>query len=196
MIRVLAVAGVLLLFGCAGPEALEGRSLEQRAAQLAELHAWRFEGRLAVSDGRQSWQAGVNWRQRDESYFIDLIGPLGQGRLDIRGDADGVTLRDGERLLSAAEPETLLVRAGIAPVPIAGLRHWLLGLPTPNGSARRVVGDDGLLRRLQQDGWEIVYVNYTTVADIAMPQRIDARRTDTRHGALDVRLLINRWTLG
>jgi outer membrane lipoprotein LolB len=191
MIRALALVGVLLLVGCAGPAVLEGYSLEQRAAHLANLQTWSIEGRLAVSDGHQNWQAGVNWRQSDENYAIDLIGPLGQGRLDIRGDADGVTLRDGERLLSAADPETLLARAGIAPVPIAGLRHWLLGLPAPAGSARPVIDDDGLLRRLQQDGWQIVYVNYVTVDDIAMPQRIDARRDE-----LDVRLLINRWTLG
>lgn len=191
---------VWLLAGCAGPTALQGGSLAQRAERLAELSDWRIEGRLAVSDGRQSWQSGVNWRQRGGRYAIDLIGPLGQGRVSIRGDANGVTLDDGERRLRAPDPETLLARAGIAPVPIEGLRHWLLGLPDPALSARPVTDDDGLLRRLQQAGWQIVYVNYVTVDDLVMPQRIDARRdgpgVDTPGvDTLDVRLLINRWTL-
>lgn len=193
MMRGLALLGALLLAGCAGPAVLESGSLEQRAARLAELPDWRIEGRLAVSDGRQSWQSGVNWRQRGEDYVIDLVGPLGQGRLNIRGDANGVTLDDGERRLHAPDPQTLLTRAGIAPVPIAGLRHWLLGLPDPGLAARPVTDDDGLLRRLQQADWQIVYVNYITVDDLLMPQRIDARRGDARHDALEVRLLINRW---
>lgn len=192
MRRWTALCGALaliawLLAGCAGPVALQGESLAQRAA-LAELSDWRVEGRLAVSNGRQSWQSSVNWRQRDERYAIDLIGPLGQGRVSIRGDADGVTLDDGERRLQAPDPETLLARAGIAPVPIEGLRYWLLGLPDPERPARPVTDDDGLLRRLQQAGWQIVYVNYITVDELVMPQRIDARRE-----GLEVRLLINRW---
>ncbi len=193
MSRGLPLLLVVVLVACATP--LPEGSLDQRAAALQALEDWTLDGRLAVSDGRQSWQAGVRWQQQSERYAIDLIGPLGQGRLDIRGDATGVVLRDGEHLLYANDPDTLLEQASGIPVPIEGLRYWVLGLPAPDSAARPVVDDNGLLRRLLQDDWQIVYDNYVTidggtVDGLALPQRIRANR-DT----LDIRLLITRWTL-
>lgn len=192
MSRVLPLSlGLLLLAGCAARVPLqEPGSPAQRVAALEAIENWTADGRIAVSDGRRSWQAGVHWQQRGERYAIDLIGPLGQGRLDIRGGPDGVVLRDGERTLRADDPDTLLADAGGVPVPVGGLRYWLRGLPEPDQPARPVTDAGGRLTRLTQDGWQIVYPNYVTVDGLALPQRIQASRE-----AFEVKVLVDRWTL-
>lgn len=191
MTRTLAaLLAAALLAGCATQAPLTSAAGKARAAALARLHNWTADGRLGVSDGRQSWQASFHWRQQGDHYAIDLIGPFGQGQLAIRGGPGSVTLRDGQRVLQAADPESLLAEAGIAPVPVSGLRYWLLGEPAPNPPATPVRGSEGYLRQLAQSGWQIVYPNYITVQGLALPQRVQAERN-----ALQVKLYIGQWTL-
>lgn len=174
------------LTGCATlPDATESTT------SASELTDWSFEGRLAIDDGRQSWQSSIHWVQRGDDYSIDLIGPLGQGRMAIRGGPDGVSLHSGDQWLYAEEPDELLARTTGFSVPISGLRHWLRGLATPGLSARPVTDAQGRLRQLQQAGWLITYPNYVAVEAFSLPQRLQATRDE-----FTVRLLVGRWTLG
>lgn len=179
-----------LLASCAAQGPLTKAGGAARTAALTRLHNWTAEGRLAVNQGQRSWQATFHWHQQGDHYAIDLIGPLGQGQLNIRGGPTGVTLRDDQQTLQAKDPEALLVKANAPPVPVRGLRYWLLGEPDPHQPARPVAGNSGYLRQLQQSGWTLTYPNYIGVHGLALPQRIQAER-----GSLQVKVFVGKWTL-
>ena len=76
-----AILLVLLLSGCAsGP----------RIAQ----ENWDFwaSGKLAVRNAEEGHSARFNWRQLGGEYDIDVWGPLGQGRTQLVGDAQLMTV--------------------------------------------------------------------------------------------------------
>ncbi|MDX1605371.1 MAG: lipoprotein insertase outer membrane protein LolB [Candidatus Competibacterales bacterium] len=185
---LLAVVGALAA-GCATvPPVPDSGTAELDREPLPEH--WTLDGRLALSDAARSWQASLHWEQRGAHYRIDLVGPLGQGRLAIRGGPDGVSLETERETLHAEDPDELLARATGLRLPVRGLRYWVLGRPAPAAPARPVTDDQGRLRRLQQSGWYLTYPNYITVEGRPMPQRIRAERE-----ALDLRVLITRWRL-
>jgi outer membrane lipoprotein LolB len=177
---------LLLLIGCTTTPTTP--SPPQSSA--AELHNWVFEGRLAITDGQQSWQSSIKWEQQGEAYSIDLVGALGQGQISIRGDADGVTLRQGDQALQADDPDQLLAEATGLSLPISSLRYWLLGLATPTSAVTPMTDAEGRLRQLQQAGWLIHYPNYIQVDDFSLPQRLRAV-----HDPFTVQLLIRQWIL-
>jgi outer membrane lipoprotein LolB len=148
------------------------------------------DGRIAVNQGSQGWQASVRWREQPERYAIDLIGPLGQGRALIEGTPAGVRMQTERDVLSAAEPDSLLAQATGMQVPISGLRYWIRGLPDPSQPSRPSVDERGRLRRLEQNGWMIEYPNYIQVNGLELPKRIHAQQ-----GELEVKLFIQTWTL-
>ncbi len=187
---LVAVLIATLATGCAAQSPLTTVNATGRAAALARLRGWTADGRLAVNQGQQSWQASFHWHQQGDRYAIVLVGPLGQGQLSIRGGPGAVTLRDGRQTLRAADPEALLAKAGVPPVPVSGLRYWLLGEPDPSQPAQPVAGSNGHLRQLRQSGWSLVYPNYVEVQGLALPKRMQAER-----GTLQVKVFVGKWTL-
>ena len=158
---------------------------------LRGLQHWSLSGRIGVTDGKDAWHASLYWTQRGQAYTIDLIGPLGQGRLNIQGDAQGVIVRTADgQLLNAAAPEQLLEQTIGMRIPVEGLRYWVRGLPDPNRPSQLAGDEEGRLVRLEQDGWIIDYSRYTQVQALDLPDRIRARK-----GELQVRLVITEWNL-
>ncbi len=184
--KCLASVLLPLLAGCA--TGVTTVSPPQSSAE--DLDSWAFTGRLAITDGQQSWQSSISWEQQGEVYRIDLVGALGQGQISIRGDSDSVTLYQGGQSLQADDPDHLLAEVTGLSLPITGLRYWLLGLATPTSPMAPVTDSEGRLRQLQQAGWLIHYPNYIQVDDFSLPQRLRAV-----YEPVTVQLLIRQWTL-
>lgn len=182
------------LAGCATPAdispAARGAWLA-RQAELASLSRWQALGRIGVINGQEGWHANFQWGQQDTRYRIDLLGPLGQGRLLIEGDEAGVILhtQDGQQH-TAPDPDTLLGHILGAQLPVSGLRYWLRGLPAPGSTPNVQTDVEGRLLRLEQNGWIIEYPAYIAVASGQLPARITAQRQD-----LSVKLVIEQWQL-
>ena len=185
---------VLLLSACAPMPPVEPLAEGPWAARqraLQGLQYWSLSGRIGVTDGKDAWHASLYWTQRGQDYTINLIGPLGQGRIHIQGDEQGVRVRTADgRVLSAAAPEQLLEQAIGMRIPVEGLRHWVRGLPDPSGPSQLAGDEEGRLVRLEQDGWIIDYARYTQAQALDLPERIRARQ-----GELQVRLVITQWNL-
>jgi outer membrane lipoprotein LolB len=62
------------------------------------------------------------------------------------------------------------------------------GVPDPAHPADEVLDDSQRLATLRQDGWQIDYSKYTTVAGQWLPSLITLKRADVR-----VRLLVDGW---
>jgi outer membrane lipoprotein LolB len=165
---------------------------QARQTALSALHNWSLNGRLVVTNEQQGWHASLYWVQQGPVYAIDLIGPLGQGRVHIRGNGREVSLQTADgQVVHAADPEQLLEQAVGVRIPLKGLLYWVRGLPDPDQRSTALVPDDqGRLGRLEQGGWAIDYLDYTPVADLELPRRIRASQGDIK-----VQVVISEWSL-
>ena len=77
-----------------------------------------------------------------------------------------------------------------APLPVAELRYWLVGVPAPGLAHQETVGDDGRLAGLEQAGWRLRYSRYAAVGGLALPVRIEIESETAR-----LRLVVSSWRL-
>ncbi|MBL8250081.1 MAG: outer membrane lipoprotein LolB, partial [Candidatus Competibacter sp.] len=179
------------LAGCAvapTPTADQHNAWAARQQALTQLSRWQASGRIGVISGQDGWHANFQWAQQEQNYRIDLIGPLGQGRVSIQGDGRQVSIQtqDGQRQ-TAPDPESLLEQTTGARLPVEGLRYWIRGVPEPGPVAAMQTDASGRLLRLEQKGWVIEYPDYAPTSPDPLPARIIARRQD-----LSVKLVIDR----
>ncbi len=186
---------LLLLAGCttAPPRPQPSdtqQAWQQHQRQLSALHDWRLSGRLGIQTDHEGWHASLDWQQHNSDYTIHITAPLGQGSLQLQGDATRVQLHtsDGETA-SATDPGQLLYQQFGWKVPVASLRYWVLGLPAP-GTAVETLDDYGRLSRLQQAGWEITFLNYQKQQGVELPGRVFVNNHQAK-----VRLVIGEWQL-
>ena len=194
---VQSAALISLLHGCALQPTLSPESAaawQQRQTTLSALHTWEAQGRIGVVTGAEGWHASLQWTQQPTTYRIQLLGPLGQGRVTINGTAQQteVQTQDGQKWVAADADESVAQILGIR-LPVNGLRYWILGLPAAQPPPTHVqIDSSGRLLRLEQDGWVIEYAAYvpTTRLNLELPERISARRAD-----LNVKLVLTQWML-
>ncbi|MBL8258518.1 MAG: outer membrane lipoprotein LolB [Candidatus Competibacteraceae bacterium] len=192
--RIAPLALMAWLAGCAvlpAPTADSQNAWTARQQELMRLTRWQAAGRIGVVNGQDGWHANFQWAQREQDYRIDLIGPLGQGRVLIEGDDRQVSIQtqDGQSQ-TASDPDSLLEQAIGVRLPVEGLRYWIRGVPEPGPVAASQTDRNGRLLRLEQQGWIIEYPDYAPASPTLLPARIVARRQD-----LSVKLVIDRWTL-
>lgn len=209
---------LLLLGGCSGLEpALEESERRavwrERQDQLSALDHWTLQGRVSLRRGDDAFSGGLIWEQRGSSYSLRLIPSLGYGQVTLEAQPSHVTLRlpDGRELV-ARDAERLLARELQWPVPIAGLRYWVIGAlppnpppgtlamhgvtaieppPTPAASTPVLQLDDhGRPATLLAEGWEVIYRDYLHEQGIALPRKLTLRRAD-----LEMRLIVDEWAL-
>ena len=181
-----AVIVVILISGCStlsmpGASVPDNPAWQIRQSELQTVTDWTLAGRISVIQGDQGWHANLLWEQEDARYRLDLVGPFGQGRVNIEGRGDRVRMQTADgQILTADDPETLLAQALDIQLPLNGLRYWIRGLPAPGSDVRPTIDSEGRLAQLQQDGWQIDYSRYDQVADYQLPVRIRAERGQDR----------------
>jgi outer membrane lipoprotein LolB len=204
-VRALALTPLFLLLitvvtGCALPvprpadPVLEQRWSEHLKA-VEQIQSWDLRARFAVRSDEQGGQATLSWQRAPGRQSIQLNGPLGRGVVRIVQDAQGARLTDAERReFSAASAEELLRLYTGWQLPVANLDWWARGLPVPGSGARRELDEQGRLRVLRQQGWEISYSDYVQVESVGLPSRFTLARAATEFAPeLEVRFVIERW---
>ncbi len=192
------ILAALLLSGCAAaprpplPDVPPEQALEIRQQQLQAIRHWTCVGRVGASDGKDSLSASMRWVQNREGYRIRLSGPLGQALVDVTGSPTQVSLRTGDRgTFVASSPEILLDEQFGWRLPVSGLRYWILGLEVPGAEVElRELDVYGRIRRLEQLGWRIEYLDYVRVDGVDLPARLELR-----HPHLSARIAVRRWQL-
>lgn len=194
---MLLVAAMAFLAACETapplPEGTPEQAWQSRLLVLDGFDTWRWVGRMAVNDGKDGFSASLRWHQAAASYDIRLTGPLGQGLAHIVGSPDGVAMRtreEGTRV--APTPEALLEQSLGWPLPVSGLRFWMVGLPVPNTDIdSREIDAWGRLVTLEQLGWRIRYQTYTRVDGVDLPARLELE-----HRPLSARISVTSWQPG
>ena len=193
MIRGAAACAVLTLAGgCASlPPAVDAGSWPARRAELQALESWTLDGRVAVATAEEGFSGGLAWRQRGTKAEIELHGPLGGVALAIRLDGMQMTVMDasGASIAGAAARDYVASQIG-APLPVAELRYWLVGVPAPDQPHQESIGADGRLSALEQAGWRLRYSRYDPVGRLELPARIEIESEAAR-----LRLVVSKWRL-
>lgn len=155
----------------------------------ATIEAWKINGRISLTRGEQGWHAGLDWETQADHYRLQVTGPLGQGALQVTGDAAGVTLIDSDaHIHTARDVDALLAQVTGWDLPVSGLHYWVRGLSAPGSAVRVTLDRQGRLQRLAQSGWEITYQRYQHIAGNDWPAKLKLVHND-----LDVRLVIDQW---
>jgi outer membrane lipoprotein LolB len=186
--RFLTLAGLLLLMaGCTGlpprpvPESAQ-QSWTLRQQELKQIDGWQLKGRVAIVNGVEAWHLNVNWLQNDGDYRIEMWGPFGAGRVQLRGNEQGVRLIDSDQYVYySTDPESLLYEHTGVKMPVAGLRYWILGLADPGQSQKQPVVDRyGRLASVQQNAWNVELQRYTRVGQMELPDKLSVNKDDLR----------------
>jgi outer membrane lipoprotein LolB len=201
----------LWLFGCASSQvkevATEKIDWQQQQQALQQIKQWSINGRIAVQTNHDGGQADYRWQQLNTTdYNIRLQAPLGAGTTWINGDAQGVSLQtsSGDALFDV-DVDKLMRQINGWPLPVSGLRYWVLGLPSV-ATAYSVSEwkSNGLPGVMLQDGWRIEFRRYKKVSGILVPHKLFIRRADVQdigdlennEEDIDVRLIIRQWSIG
>jgi outer membrane lipoprotein LolB len=187
IVLLIAVAG---LSGCAHlPVGGDGLSFAERRMRLEALDAWEMRGRLAVDTGeRGGFQGSFRWQQEADALSLLVRGPFGAGILKVAGSPDALTVTARGDTWRLTDPEAELSALLGWWMPVGSLHAWLIGIPDRGFRARTDVGEDGVVKSLQQRLWQLDYVAYQLSDGVLVPRRIDMS-----HGSLRLRLTVDSW---
>lgn len=182
-VRVLFLLFPILLAGCASaPPKPAARPTH------AEQAVFALDGRIAVKyDGKHS-TAGLHWQHDAGSDDILMLAPLGLTVAHLRRDAGGATLEASGKHYAAQDSGELMQQVLGWRLPLSGLPYWVMGVPMPGDMASVERNANGQVSLLRQDGWDIRYTAYATVAIDSLPSRMTLMRE-----GLEIRLLIDEW---
>lgn len=198
--HALAALPLLLLTACAttrAPIHQPGDAVtlglqEERERSLADTDHWTLQGRLSVSDGKDSGSGSLTWRQDGERYEFTVRAPVTGRSFRLVGGPDGADLEGLEGgTRHGADAESLMAQAVGWQIPMSELKRWVLGLRADAGPADIAFGADRLPSRLVQDGWTVDYKQWDATRQPAMPSRVFAEKAPFK-----VRLSIEDWQLG
>ncbi len=194
MSRLLPLLLALLMVGCSPapprpvPDSAPEQSWQLHQQRLHQLTHWQLSGRLAVLSDHEAWHMSLQWQQRSERYSLNIIAPLGQGSVQLHGDAVQVTLiTDEGDTINSSSPDLLLYQQLGWKVPVSDLRYWVLGLPAP-GEHVQSLDEYGRLNQLQQDGWEIEFLDYQPHLGVELPRKVFVSNHQAK-----VKLVISDW---
>lgn len=187
MLRLLSL--LLLLLALGGCATAPVTSVLQRPA-LPELVPFAFNGRVATKHNGVRSSAGVRWTHRGAEDEILLLAPFGQTAARIFSNAQGVLLEASGKEYFEQDAETLTERVLGWHLPLSGMRYWVLALPAAGTEAVIERAENGQVKVLRQDGWEINYTRYST----EMPDSLPLRMSMSRDG-MEMQLLIDEWEI-
>lgn len=168
-----------------------------RLAVLDTVPAWSFQGRVAISKGRNGGNGRIDWQQRGDAYQVSLAAPVTRQSWQLSGGAGQVVRLDGLEggPRSGAEAGELLRQATGWDIPVAQLAAWVRGMRAADAAAPTYLGYDaaGLPQVLEQGGWRIDYLDWypQDAGRPALPRRIEAVNGDAK-----VRLIVDEWSMG
>lgn len=155
-----------------------------------------LKGKIAVVDSGEHYTANFYWRQQGEDFEIDLWGPLGQGRVQLRRIGDQVAMLNGKGEIIAEGTSEEVMRAQLGwSLPLDVFPAWVQGQPYPHEAARALIyDDDGQLSSFRQLEWLVALDRYQNISSVTqtrrLPRRVTASNEDTR-----VRLVIAEWQI-
>ena len=167
-----------------------------RIAVLDTLPDWSFQGRVAISKGRNGGNGRIDWQQQSGAYQVSLAAPVTRQSWQLSGGAGQMVRLDGldGGPRSGVDAGQLLLQATGWDIPVEQLAAWVRGMPAADvQAAKRGYDAEGRPRVLQQGGWRIDYLDWYPQDGErpSLPRRIEAVNGDAK-----VRLIVDEWAVG
>ncbi|WP_269790239.1 lipoprotein insertase outer membrane protein LolB [Stenotrophomonas sp. Iso1] len=168
-----------------------------RQATLRAQPEWSFQGRVAISKGRNGGNGRIDWQQQNERYRVSLSAPVTRQSWQLTGGAGEQArlegLEGGPR--GGDDASQVLLQATGWEIPVEQLPDWVRGLPAQMAGAPDHQGfdADGRPRVLRQQGWQVDYLDWypAEAGRPSLPRRIEAVNGDAK-----VRLIVDEWGAG
>ncbi len=155
---------------------------------LTLLQEWQIQGKIGVRTTDDAGSAYIDWSQAQDSFYITLSGPLGQGTTIVSGNPTGARLEQSDGTWIAESPDQLVLEHTGWEIPISNLLYWVKGMPAPGSRPATTHNDLGTLATLQQEGWNLTFDQYSPQMGTLLPCRIRIQKDQLR-----VTLIIKRW---
>lgn len=198
-------AGIIALTGCANApnkpvsidqanssalSTLEAKKVQHQAS-LALIRDFTLDGRIGVQADGRGFSGKMRWQHLNQFDTIDLYSPLGSKVVGIESNATGVKLvsSDGNTVTSS-DVESLTEQTMGWRLPAHCLEDWALGRATDAPISSATWDDEGRLSKLNQDGWEIQYLDYQNSNGYQLPSKLNLRNTK-----LYLKLVIDNWQI-
>lgn len=157
----------------------------------ASIKSWDLSGAMSAKGSSKAWSAQIHWQQSGANqYQIRLFGPLGGGTVIIEGHQGHITYTDGPKKITSKNPDELFEHETGLRLPVQNLYYWVRGLPAPGAVTSKTSGPNHALSTLNQNGYRITYLNYTTTHHAELPTKIRLEG----HGLL-IKLVIKQWNI-
>lgn len=165
-----------------------GTWMEERQAWFAAHPVWSVSGRLALREGRRGGQLNFDWQARGDHHRIHLRTFTGgkQWVLEFRPGHAELEGSDVGRI-AGRDPDTLAEAAVGWPIPVRAMVDWIRGVAGPERIDVEFA-DDGTIRRVMHDPWELVYRRFDEIDGQLMPVRLEAESPPYR-----VRVVLREW---
>lgn len=193
--RFLLFLSLLWLTSCATVSEQPQTALNQnmtwgtRVQKLSSLQTWDLKGMIAIREAHDAVSANLQWQQKYRNYHIALFGPMGTNSYELTGQPGKVELAAANgKHTNANSPEELLAQQAGWRLPVSNLYYWIRGLPVPDLPAQKQLDAYNHLIQLNQQGWNIHYLRYTSVNNIDLPSKIFLNNPD-----LNVKIVISQW---
>lgn len=153
--------------------------------------SWVLSGAIAARSKSKAWSASLNWLQQGAgSYQIRLFGPLGSGSVLIQKQGSTITFRDGPKTASSTNADELLKQQTGIRLPVNHLYYWVRGIPAPGALQSSKKDASNRLIALQQAGFTIDYLGYSSVGNTVLPSLIRLQGN-----GIFIKLVIKNWRI-
>lgn len=202
MRTLLMTTALFLLMGLSGcttvkeaPQLPQNKPVtwDNRGTSLSNITKWNIQGMIAVHNQAKntSVSANLSWQQNNQYYTMLFYGPMGAGSQKLTGGPGKVVLEMGDgKKVTAKSPEALLASQTGWRLPVSSLYYWIRGLPVPNLPAEKKFDTYNHITQLNQQGWVIQYLRYTSVNQMDLPTKILVMNPE-----MNVKMIISQWKI-
>ena len=188
MLRYCFIYGILafVLSGCSLVAQKPTDDYQFLAMQhLQQQKSWALDGRLALADDKDSVSLSISWRHDPQLDELDLVGPLGQGRVKISVTSNQVVVDDGDsRKVFDGQANAIISEQLGVDLPIESLKYWVLGVSDPRLAFTEQSGG------FYQAGWLVRYRELQDVNSKTLPKKMTAEKDKAR-----IKLIVDQWIL-
>jgi outer membrane lipoprotein LolB len=153
------------------------------------LQHWSASGRLALAANGEGGSGSFSWEQRNAETTLAIRGPLGAGAIQVTTDGRSLIVTDAEGRHLDTEQSTALLRRRLGTdLPLAELRYWMLGVPSPVSPSSVADAAAAPMRVIEQSGWRIGYDAFTAAGGVSLPERFTATQ-----GGVRLKIVVDDW---
>jgi len=182
-------AGWLVLAAACGGCAVAPVAPRSLPPDPESFQHWTASGRLALVANGEGGSGSFTWGQHGAETTLSIRGPLGAGAMQVTTDGQSLIVTDAEgRHLDTEQAGALLRRRLGTDLPLAELRYWMLGVPSPGSASSVSDAAVSPVRVIEQSGWRVGYDTFTATGGVSLPERFTATQ-----GAVRLKVVVDDW---